>query len=181
MSPGGHAATTLLASASAALSSASPALAAGIVAGGFLIDVDHAVDYVAFDRQKDLRPSVFLRYYLEGRARRVVLLLHSYELFALLIGLTWWTGSDLLAGYVIGGLMHLVLDILFNGDVMPGNVLAFYSFAYRAAHGFRGDLLLGRVPLAPAPAGFWRAFFRGSTRAAPAPARDVAGPTAWRE
>jgi hypothetical protein len=181
MSPGGHAATTVLASASAAFLSGSPELAAGIVAGGFLIDVDHAVDYVAFDRQTDLRPSVFLHYYLEARPRRVVLLLHSYELFALLAALTWWAGSALLAGYVIGGLMHLVLDILFNGEFLPGNVLAFYSFGYRAAHKFRGAALLGRAALAPAPREFWRAFFRGTARAVPAPAREAVEPAAWRE
>lgn len=160
MSPGGHAATTVLASAAAALYSGSLPVAAGVAAGGFLIDVDHAVDYVLFNGETDLRPSVFLRYFLEGRSHRVVLMLHSYELFALLIALAWWTHWSLLWGYVIGGLMHLVLDMCFNGELLPNNVLAFYSFAYRAAHRFRGVALHGDLPRVPAPEGFWRAFFR---------------------
>lgn len=168
MSPGGHAVTTLLAGAAAALLHPSLPLAMGIVAGGFLIDVDHAVDYVVFDGERDLRPSAFLRYYLEGRSHRVVLLLHSYELFVLLVGLAWISGWTALWGYVIGGVMHLALDMLFNGEVLPDNVLRFYSFAYRAAGGFQGAALLGRMARAPVTEGFWRAFFRGSRAAPPA-------------
>jgi hypothetical protein len=167
MSPGGHAATTALAGGVALLSTSSVPLAAGVVAGGFLIDLDHAVDYVLFNRQRDLRPSAFLRYYLEGRVERVVLALHSYELFALLIALAWWTGAAALRGYVVGGLMHLVLDMIFNGEFLPNSVLAFYSFTYRAAHRFRGATLHGHVPRAPVPAGFWRAFFTGAVRRQP--------------
>jgi hypothetical protein len=44
MSPGGHLVTTLAACAAGAAYSHSWPLVAGIAAGGFLIDVDHAVD-----------------------------------------------------------------------------------------------------------------------------------------
>ena len=84
MSPGGHLVTTLAACGATAVVTGSLTLTVGVAAGGFLIDVDHAVDYVFFDRQRDLRPGAFLRYYLEGRVQRAVLVLHSYELFALL-------------------------------------------------------------------------------------------------
>lgn len=164
MSPGGHAATTVLASGVALLSTSSVPLAAGVAAGGFLIDLDHAVDYVLFNRRRDLRPSAFLRYYLEGRVDRVVLALHSYELFALLIALAWWADWRPLWGYVVGGLMHLVLDMIFNGELLPNNVLAFYSFVYRAAHRFRGATLHGHVRREPVPKSFWRAFFKGAVR-----------------
>ena len=159
MSPGGHAATTVVASTAAALYGGSLPVAAGVAAGGFLIDLDHAVDYVLFNGQTDVRPSAFLRYYLEGWPHRVVLMLHSYELFALLIAVAWWTHWSVLWGYVIGGLMHLLLDMRFNGELLPNNVLAFYSFAYRAAHRFRGATLHGELARVPAPEGFWRAFF----------------------
>jgi hypothetical protein len=96
MSPGGHAATTAVASAATAFLSGSLPLAAAVALGGFFIDVDHAVDYWLFNRQRDLRPTAFLRYYLEGRAERVVLALHSWELFALLAAIGWWTGWPLL-------------------------------------------------------------------------------------
>ena len=61
MSPGGHLVTTALACAAVYAGTESVALTAGLAAGGFLIDVDHAVDYVLFERQRDLRPGSFLR------------------------------------------------------------------------------------------------------------------------
>jgi hypothetical protein len=72
MSPGGHLVTPAAACAVAAAHQ-QWSLAAGIAAGGFLIDVDHAVDYVLFDGHRDLRPGAFLRHYSEGRLRRAVL------------------------------------------------------------------------------------------------------------
>jgi hypothetical protein len=164
MSPGGHLVTTLAACAGAlALARDLPggdalALTAGIAAGGFLIDVDHAVDYVLVERQRDLRPGAFLRYYVEGRVRRTVLVLHSYELFALLIGLGWWLESPALIGYLLGALLHLGLDIVFNGEQTPRSIAAFYSFAYRAAHRFDAGRLLA-LEVRPVPPQFWSAFF----------------------
>ena len=154
--------TTLAACAAAAVSTESWPLVAGLAAGGFAIDVDHAVDYVVVERQRDLRPGAFLRYYLEGRARRVVLALHSYELFAVLIALAWTTGTPWLLGYVGGALMHLALDLAFNGEFTPRSIVAFYCFAYRARHRFDAASLLGSGPPRPVAAGFWRAFFGGA-------------------
>lgn len=162
MSPGGHLITTVAACATAAAATQSWPLTAGIAAGGFLIDVDHAVDYVVFDRQRDLRPGAFLRYYLEGRVRRVVLALHSWELMALLTALAWLAPSPWLVGYLLGASMHLALDLAFNGEIVPRSIVAFYSFAYRAAHRFDAGTLLGGVPLSPAGERFWTAFFRGA-------------------
>ncbi|MBI3635647.1 MAG: hypothetical protein HY216_05430 [Candidatus Rokubacteria bacterium] len=170
MSPGGHLVTTALACASSlAASHGAPvadtaALAAGIAVGGFLIDVDHALDYVLFERQRDLRPGAFLRYYLEGRVHRTVLVLHSYELFALLGVIAWWTGSLALAGYLLGALMHLALDLLFNGEQLPRSISAFYCFTYRVVHRFDAARLMGAHDPWRVPAGFWGGFFRGAER-----------------
>jgi len=164
MSPGGHAVTTLVASGATAYVTGSLPIAAAVALGGFFIDVDHAVDYVLFNGQRDLRPDVFLRYYLEGLPPRVVLALHSWELFLILAAVAWGTGCPLLWGYLGGAVMHLVLDIIFNGELLPNNVLAFYSFAYRAAHGFRGAALHGDRKRT-VPMNFWSAFFRGASSA----------------
>jgi len=169
MSPGGHLVTTAAAAASAvALSSGAPpsaivSLAAGIVAGGFFIDVDHFVDYVLVERQRDLRPRTFLRYYLGGHVRKTVLALHSYELFALLGALAWWLDPLPLWGYLMGALMHLALDIIFNGEQTPRSIAAFYSFGYRLAHRFDSQALLGPMDDCTVPAPFWTAFFAGAT------------------
>jgi hypothetical protein len=114
-----------------------------VAVGGFFIDIDHAIDYVLFNRQRDLRATVFLHYYLEALAGRVVLALHSWELFALLAVIAWWMRWPLLWGYLGGATMHLLLDIAFNSEFLPKNIVAFYSFAYRAAHGFDGATLFG--------------------------------------
>jgi len=162
MSPGGHLVTTVTACAAAAVTTESWPLVAGLAAGGFWIDVDHAIDYVVFERQRDLRPGAFLRYYLEGRVRRTVLALHSYELFAVLIALAWGTGNPWLLGYVGGALMHLALDLAFNGEFTPRSIVAFYSFTYRAVHRFDAAYLLGSGPVRDVAPGFWSAFFGGA-------------------
>jgi hypothetical protein len=169
MSPGGHLVTTAAACAASAALFDSVAITLGLAVGGFLIDVDHAFDYVVFDRQRDLRPGAFLRYYLEGRVRRTVLVLHSYEVFALLAVLMWVTDWPWLQGYLLGALMHLALDLTFNGEITPYSIAAFYSFTYRAVHGFDATALLGRRPRR-APAAFWVAFFQGSVTIDRAPA-----------
>lgn len=164
MSPGGHLATAAAAAAAAHAVTGSWPVTLAVVTGGFLIDVDHAVDYVLFERGRALTPGAFLRHYVEGRTRYLVLLLHSYEVFALLGLVAWWTQSLPLLGYLAGALMHLALDIAFNGPLTPNSIVAFYSFAYRAVHRFDADALLGRRRWASAGA-FWSAFVRGSALA----------------
>jgi len=159
VSPGGHLVTTAVASVSVVALTGSPALAAGVALGGFFIDVDHAVDYVLFDRQRDLRPAAFLRYYMEGRARWAVLVLHSYELLALQAALAWMLESVLGLGYVLGALMHVALDIRYNGELTPRSIVAFYSFAYRLAHRFDTRALLAYAGPPVAWTGFWSTFF----------------------
>ena len=172
MSPGGHLVTTMVAAAGAvAVSGGAPpaatvSLAAGIVAGGFLIDVDHFVDYVLVERQRDLHPRAFLRYYLGGQVRRTVLALHSYELFALLGALAWWLDPLPLWGYLMGALMHLALDVIFNGEQTPRSIAAFYSFGYRLAHRFDSRALLGPMNDRTVPTPFWTAFFTGAQMSA---------------
>ena len=138
------------------------ALAAGIAAGGFFIDVDHAVDYVVFDGQRDLRPGVFLRYYLDGRAKRVVLALHSFELFALLGLLASWLDALPLWGYLMGALMHLSLDIVFNAEYMSRSPILIYSFVYRWAYHFDARAFAKSPDQFVTPTGFWPAFFSGA-------------------
>ncbi len=126
------------------------------------------VDYVVFEKRRDLRPAAFLRYYVEGHLRRAVLVLHSYELFALLAVLAWWTRAPLLSGYLVGALMHLALDIVFNGRITPYSIAAFYSFTYRAYHRFDAFTLLGIVER-PVHEGFWAMFFDNGQAPKPLP------------
>ena len=163
--------TTAAACAGTAALTGSVELTAAIGVGGFLIDIDHAVDYVLFERQRDLRPDAFMRYYLNGRVKVAVLALHSYELFALIGLAAWWTGSLALWGYLLGALMHLALDITFNGELTPRSISAFYSFTYRLALRFDAVALLGPPGGVAAPERFWPAFFMGG-----GPAGDPSAP-----
>src|SRR2546426_2640620 len=160
MSPGGHLVTSVAAAGAALAATGSLPLTVGVAVGGFLIDVDHLADYVVIERRRDLRPGAFLHYYLEGHARRVVLILHSYELFAMLAAMAWWYASPAVSGYLMGAVMHLALDIIFNGKLTPRSIWAFYSFAYRLAHHFDAEALFGRE-LREVPPGSWGAFFVG--------------------
>jgi hypothetical protein len=171
MSPGGHLVTTAIACAGTAALTGSWSATAAVAAGGFFIDVDHAVDYVLLERDRALTPDAFLRHYLEGRTRRSVLALHSYELFVLLGVTAWWTGALWLWAYLWGATLHLALDLTFNGEVTPRSIVAFYSFAYRARHRFDATRLLGRLEVDALPAGFWAAFFTLDR------ARDTSGET----
>jgi hypothetical protein len=90
---------------------------------------------------------------------------------ALLAALAWMAPSPWLVGYLLGACMHLALDMIFNGEMVPRSIVAFYSFAYRAAHRFDAGTLLGGVALIPAGDRFWVAFFRGA-RAVDGPARE---------
>src|SRR2546427_7820763 len=56
MSPGGHLMTAVLAAGAGLVLTGSAPLAAGIVAGGFLIDVDHLADYLIVERRRELTP-----------------------------------------------------------------------------------------------------------------------------
>lgn len=184
MSPGGHLVTSAVACAAVYAGTGDAALTAGLAAGGFLIDVDHVVDYVLFERQRDLRPSSFLRYYLDGRAERVVLLLHSYELLVLLAALAWATGIAWLWGWVFGMLLHLPLDVIFNGKFSSHGLVHFYSFIVRARAGFRSARFTDRRRQPVSADRFWSAFFVGAQlagerdeRAArPAPAAPASEP-----
>lgn len=162
MSPGGHLVTTTIACSAVYAVTGSVGLVAGLAAGGFLIDVDHIFDYVVFERRRDLRPSAFLKYYLEGRVRRVVLPLHSYELLASLIVLAWLSNREWLWGYVLGMALHLPLDIVFNGRLVPGGLVHFYSFAVRARAGFLAERFADPARLALLEENFWLSFFRGA-------------------
>jgi hypothetical protein len=51
-----------------------------------------------------------------------------------LYSLAWYVLSP--AILVLGGLLHLTLDLIFNGELTPRSIVPFYSFGYRLRHGF---------------------------------------------
>jgi hypothetical protein len=137
MMPGGHLATAAALSGIAYATTGSIETAAGCFAGGFLIDVDHYLDYLIFEQQwRRPSPVSFLRYYFSSRPKRFVLPLHSAEFMTLLFVLMLLHPWPLLVGYWVGALMHLTFDVLVNGETGLKNPVWFYFFAHRARYRF---------------------------------------------
>jgi hypothetical protein len=151
MMPGGHLATAVALGGVAYATTGSVEAAAGCFAGGFLIDVDHYLDYLFFEKQwRRPGPVSFLRYYFSSSPGKLVLPLHSAELMTVLFGLILIRPWPLLVGYWVGALMHLTFDVLVNGEVVLKQPVLFYFFAYRARYRFAaGHFIRADVPVRP--------------------------------
>ena len=135
--PGGHLSTSLALSTATYYVTGSAEAAAGSFAGGFLIDVDHYLDYIVFEKQwRRPDPVSFLRYYFTNRPRTLVLPLHSAELMTVLLAVILAHPWPLLVGYWVGAAMHLIFDVLVNGEHALKRAVCFYIFSYRAYHRF---------------------------------------------
>ena len=108
------------------------------LAGGILIDIDHAVDYF-FHNGIDWRAGRFFEWCYNDRWQRLVLILHSVELVFLLWLVIWFFNLGIVwMAFAIGMSQHLVLDILSNKRV---KVMS-YFFVFRCFQGFRKERLL---------------------------------------
>src|SRR5215470_6775841 len=109
MMPGGHLVTSLALSGLAYATTGSAKVATGCFAGGFLIDVDHYLDYLLFEKQcRRPSPVSFLRYYFTACPKKLILPLHSAEFMTLLLAVILFRPVPLLVGYWVGALMHLI-------------------------------------------------------------------------
>ena len=157
--PGGHLATSLILSTTTYYATGSVEASAGAFAGGFLIDVDHYLDYLLFEKQwRRPSPVSFLQYYFTNCPRKLVLPLHSVELMSALLALILVHPWPLIVGYWVGAFMHLTLDVLVNGEYGLKRPMGFYVFSYRARNRFAAEKLLNDVAV--------------STEAASHPVRD---------
>lgn len=110
--------------------------ALAIVVGGFLIDIDHFVDYWRFKGKITFGPEFFGDY--NSKDGKVFVVLHSVELMPLIMLITGLLGlAQYGFAFVIGMCFHLVLDYLYNG-VHP---LA-YFFLYRLLLGFNARSII---------------------------------------
>jgi uncharacterized membrane protein len=161
MMPGGHLATSLALSGVAYASTGSIEVAAGCFAGGFLIDVDHYFDYLFFEKQwRKPSPVQFLRYYFTYSPKKLVLPLHSAEFMSLLFLLILAHPWPLLVGYWVGALMHLIFDVLVNGEHALKRPVLFYVFGYRVAQRFDAVKLMKASADAAGEVAPIRDFFR---------------------
>ncbi|HLH32293.1 MAG TPA: hypothetical protein VKY31_13900 [Terriglobia bacterium] len=161
MMPGGHLATSIALGGVAYASTGSIEVATGCFVGGFLIDVDHYLDYLFFEKQwRRPSPLSFLRYYFSFCPKKLVLPLHSAEFMAILLSFILRHPWPLLVGYWVGALMHLIFDVLVNGDVGLERPVLFYFFSYRARYRFAAEHFIRADVTAQATRRPIRDFFR---------------------
>jgi len=100
---------------------------------GFLIDLDHYIDFWR-ENPFDFNVRRFFATCEGYELRKLVLVLHSWELLLLLAAFTYLTRSGIALGLLVGGTQHLLLDQKANYTYPLS-----YSFIYRFLHGFRGE------------------------------------------
>ncbi|MBN1309144.1 MAG: hypothetical protein JXA18_14565 [Chitinispirillaceae bacterium] len=137
MKPAAHFAASAVVSASIYLSTKSVPVAGASFMCGFLIDVDHFLDYI---REYGFRTDSkdFFRVFHETRFTKLVLFLHAWEWTIGLFFLAWFSGwNELILGSFVGVFHHLVLDQWANGATAWG-----YFFSYRAVKGFSMEAIM---------------------------------------
>jgi len=139
----------------AAHSAASVVLAAGIYEGtssvetaaaalfvGIFMDLDHIIDFLIFSGER-FSVRRFISWCYEGRWNRLVLMLHSYELFVIYSILVYKYPNPILLGVLCGMGLHLILDQLGNRHLIKAFTISkwFYFFTFRAWGKFHKDWL----------------------------------------
>lgn len=110
--------------------------------GGVFIDLDHMVDYLVFSGEKFSLRGMF-SWCDDGRWEQIVLIFHSYELFALYALWVYFNPHPFFAGIFYGVGLHLILDQIGNRYLLKNLSLhpLFYFLTYRAWAGFRKEYL----------------------------------------
>ena len=102
---------------------------------GFLIDLDHVLDYylqegVNFDVKR------FFKICLECRLKHLSVILHSWELLALLwFWIIWFKPGIFWVSFAIGASQHMFFDLVFNRGRVKTHY--FYFLSMRLVKGFR--------------------------------------------
>lgn len=113
MKPSTHAISSAVAAGAAYAVTSSSEFSLAIFLAGVFIDLDHLLDYV---REYGLQPKPVFCYhkFRKTEFRRLVLLLHSWELISGLWLAAVVFGNQLMAGTAAGMTLHLVLDQVGN-------------------------------------------------------------------
>lgn len=114
-------------------------LAAVSFASGILIDLDHFIDYYS-NHAFTLNVKVMFDNCINIRFKKLYLVLHSYEVIALLwLAIDIFHLSNAWKAVAIGFTQHLIFDQITN----PINKLG-YFLAYRIIKGFNKELIIRR-------------------------------------
>lgn len=109
---------------------------------GVLIDLDHVLDFYQFSKERFSIPT-FFSWCNQGRWQKIAVVLHSYELYAILLIAAYVSKNAMLIAILWGAGIHLCLDEVGNRFVHKTFRLSpwFYFLSFRIAAGFRKELL----------------------------------------
>lgn len=117
-------------------------------AASILIDMDHVSDYL-LETRRWFKPLGVFAFYREGQFSRIFLLLHSWELVAILL----ITGYQLEQAWVMalgtGFAFHIAMDTLCWCVLRSRVTPLLYFFGYRLSRRFSADRILKRNPGSP--------------------------------
>jgi len=143
MKPSQHLAGSTVAAGALYAATGSPTAAASCLLSGVFIDLDHLVDFFLLAGER-FSPRAFSEWCRRSAQAKFLLLLHSYELFALLVGWASLGADPVVWGAAAGVGVHLVMDQVGNRGIVPGFRLSggFYFLVWRLLVGFRRERLL---------------------------------------
>lgn len=111
--------------------------------GGVLTDLDHLLDFLAFSKVK-FSVKNFFSHYREIKMDKLLLVFHSYELYAIGLFAGYFIRNNIYLGILIGMGLHLVLDQISNRYLLDRckSPAWFYFISYRYRFGFQKNKLL---------------------------------------
>ena len=115
-----------------------PSISAWSIVGGTLIDLDHLYDYARYPHRPEKRGfdiGHFFEILTGGKLVNVYVLLHSWELIALILVAGWFfrAWGVVLVPLGFGMAVHILLDAFTN----PTSIIC-YSIISRCTHRFEG-------------------------------------------
>ena len=109
-------------------------LAVSSFLSGVFIDIDHILDFLLFSDEKFSVKNLF-SWCCSGRWKKITLLLHSYEIYFILIIIAYYFPSEILLGILFGAGLHMILDQARN-PACENLSRWFYFLSYRIYAGF---------------------------------------------
>lgn len=137
-----HVSTSAMLSGTVYAATYSPDIAIACFLSGILLDLDHLLDYFLLAREQYSLKN-FRSWCDDARWERIILLLHSYEIYFVLCVITFHFQHELLIGLMLGTGLHLMLDELGNRFSQRDYMLSpwFYFLVYRISVGFHNEKL----------------------------------------
>ena len=139
MKPAAHVITSAAAGSAAYFCTNSLTVALTCLLSGIFIDLDHLLDFLVFEKNP-FNLKAFLSWCYQIKGRKAYLVLHSYELYLLLLITASLFPGAIFTGLLLGVGLHLFLDQVGNKNLHK----YFYFLTYRYKVNFQNTVLTTR-------------------------------------